>query len=115
MSNHEVLTAFASALEIGGPTPDGLVHITFTRAGIGEHDPEQATRTIGNENFRAKEIPVKATVVPVATIMVPFSVFKTFGAVFAQVNEALDQLHEQGANRGQNPEPATDDVASTKD
>ncbi|MFL4599925.1 hypothetical protein ACJ6WI_21940 [Stenotrophomonas maltophilia] len=84
-------TEFASALEIGGPTPDGLIHLTFTRAGIGERQTGVERRSLSSDGYEAEEIPAVASVVPVATIMIPYPIFKKFGPMFTEIGAQIEE------------------------
>lgn len=114
MSN-KVPTEFASALEIGGPTPEGLIHLTFTRYAMGQRKEGAQTRTIASDGYSAEEIPVAAEVVPVATVMIPYPIFKKFGPMFMEIASQIEETQRKegqakavAASKAQGNPPAED-------
>lgn len=89
MSNDAVPVAFATALEVGGPTGDGMVHITFTRQSLGAPTGEGKDVSGDDASFKTREISVMSTTVPVVTVLVPFGAFQNFGKIFTDVNESM--------------------------
>lgn len=108
MSN-KIPTEFASALEIGGPTPEGLIHLTFTRYGMGERKEDAQTRKLASDGYSAEEIPVAAEVVPVATVMIPYPVFKKFGPMFVEISSQIEErLRRERQEKAAAASPAQD-------
>lgn len=92
MSEEKVPVAFASALEIGGPTNDGMVHITFTRHSLSSaKDSEGKDLQLGDVGFKGREVEVWASMVPVTTVMVPYQAFRNFGKIFTDVGNSMEQ------------------------
>lgn len=88
---------FASSLEVAGPTSDGMVHITFVRQAIGNKS-EDSTQT-DHAGFTAQMATTESIAAPVATIIFPFSRFKSLGLVFGKLVEEMISAQDGAKDR----------------
>lgn len=109
MKGKDFPVEFASSLEIAGPTSDGMVHITFVRQEIGHKtkDPTQSS----HDGFTAETATTETSAEPVATIIFPYTRFKSLGLIFTKLYEemakAQEALKEKKAGETNHPQSST--------
>lgn len=113
MHRKEVPIEFASALEVAGPTSDGMVHITFLRQEIGQRSEPKFHSS--HPGFTAEGADTEARSVPVATIMFPYSRFKSLGLVFTKLSEELQKAVQEETEGRENPKEAAPSRTATGD
>lgn len=110
MQGKDIPVEFASSLEVAGPTSDGMVHITFTRQALGQRTKPTAHGThqgFTSETASTEELPSR-----VATIIFPYSRFKSLGLIFTKLNEEMIRAQQKIAE-SQQSEEGTESPATT--